>query len=68
MSHLNSWVKEQERVSTAKYAVNITIDRMERLFKLTKEEQVKILEGLGIEEIPRYEYQRVILIMKKEQS
>ena len=66
MSNQNSWVKTQNQNKATKNAIKIVMVEVERLFKLNKSQQEKILNNNGIKEIPKTEIERVSKIIQLE--
>ena len=67
MSNQNSWVKNQNQKKATKTAIKIVILEVERLFKLNKTQQEKILNDLGIKTIPKTEIERIAKIIQIEE-
>jgi len=66
MSNINSWERKQERVRAGIAALKTLSIRFEELIKLNKADQEKILKELGFKKIPKYELDRVIMIIQNE--
>ncbi len=59
---------ETKQIEPAAKEVESDLYTEEALFDLVKAEQVTILESLGVEKIPRYEKDRVALILELQEA
>ncbi len=60
----DSWQREQLRNEVFEKMFDMISYYATRLFKLSKDKQIKMLNKLGVTDIPALEIERVMLILK----